>query len=278
MLKTVTNTPSTTLVNYASLPAAGSAGRQITVNNIGENGSSIWFDDGVRWRPITNPLIVLRLAPRLCWGGAPGGTATYSQTGTTVTVTTAGAHGFTAARHNGMEIRLVQSTGLLTTGWFTDFTYISSTSFSCTSTVSQSTTGDLGSGIATVTVNTSASLPANLVRKGGSVICDGIVDLTNSGNNKVFSFYIGSAPLNGNMTLTAVTNVRVSTTANFISSTKQSIVYPGAGASFGTSTSTSGLASGDTSVAWTVSATVQITNASDFAGFTGGYIAFDPGP
>lgn len=96
--------------------------------------------DASRWRsPSGTFLLGESWLSRILWDGTA---ATYSQTTTTVTVTQTG-HGMTADL-NGASIYLTQSTGALVTGWFTNFLYIDANSFSCTSTVSQTTSGNLG--------------------------------------------------------------------------------------------------------------------------------------
>lgn len=94
-----------------------------------------------------------------------GSGATYSQTGTLVTVTLT-AHGLTAAADDGSSVYLTQSTGALLSGWFTNLTYVNANSFTCTSTVSQSTSGNLGSQTGEITVET-------LTMRGGALGLNG---------------------------------------------------------------------------------------------------------
>lgn len=96
-----------------------------------------------------------------------GSGATYSQTGTTVTVTLT-AHGLTAAADDGSSIYLTQSTGALLSGWFTNVTYVNANSFTCTSTVSQSTSGNLGTQTGEITVDT-LTLPGNAMGAHGEL-------------------------------------------------------------------------------------------------------------
>lgn len=96
-----------------------------------------------------------------------GSGATYSQTGTTVTVTLT-SHGLTAAADDGSSIYLTQSTGALLSGWFTNLTYVNANSFTVTSTVSQSTSGNLGTQTGEITVET-LTLPANALGLNGEL-------------------------------------------------------------------------------------------------------------
>lgn len=96
-----------------------------------------------------------------------GSGATYSQTGTTVTVTLT-AHGFLAATDNGASIYLTQNTGALVSGWFTNLTYVDANTFTCTSTVSQSTSGNLGTQTTEITVD-AFTIPGNLLGPAGEL-------------------------------------------------------------------------------------------------------------
>lgn len=105
-------------------------------------------------------------SPYIVIGGqnAAAGTITYSQTGTTVTVTHA-AHAMTADM-NGGQIYLTQSTGSLLSGWFTNFTIDPSdplNKYTCTSTVSQSTSGNLGTNTAETVLPFSYTVPSSLI-------------------------------------------------------------------------------------------------------------------
>jgi len=278
MLKTARSNAISQSVTFSTLPTAGSGytGQTRFVTDVGVGGT-LFVCDGTSWRPMSSQVVVCRIPSRIYWGGATGGTATYSQTGTTVTVTTGGAHNFTAARHNGFEIYLTQSTGSLLTGWFSNFTYINATSFSVTSTVSQSTSGNLGTSISALTIATSASLPANLVAAGAYLIYDANVEMVNNANNKIFTFFINSAAVNANGTLTTFISTRFNTLLNFISTTKQISAAPGSGASFGAAANAVSQLAIDTSSPWTVSCKAQLANTGDHATYCGGYIALNTG-
>lgn len=115
--------------------------------------------DGTMWRPSGVGFVLAKSGLNRWMFG--GNAATYSQTGTVVTVTQT-AHGFTAAADDGSSIYLTQSTGALVSGWFTGFTYLTANTFSVTSTVSQSTSGNLGTQIGEITVDT-ITLKANMM-------------------------------------------------------------------------------------------------------------------
>lgn len=133
--------------------------------------------DGTMWRSASLGFVLAKNGlQRINFGG---NAATYSQTATTVTVTQT-AHGFTAAADDGSSIYLTQSTGALVSGWFTNFTYLTANTFSVTSTVSQSTSGNLGTNTAEITVDT-ITLKEKLMGISGEV--NGWLQATASANN-----------------------------------------------------------------------------------------------
>jgi hypothetical protein len=119
-----------------------------------------------------------------------GGTgATYSQTGTTVTVTWA-AHGLTADK-NAAQVYLTQSTGALLTGWFTNFTYVDANTFTCVSTVSQSTSGNLGANVTAMTLATHV-VPAGGLGPNGTVFYMASASHKSSANVKTLETKYGA--------------------------------------------------------------------------------------
>lgn len=141
-----------------------------------------------------NPKIVLQkntgwLVPSLITGNA----ATYSQTGTTVTVTSTG-HNIPATIYNGRSVYLVIGSGLAVTGWFTNFQRVDANSFTCVSTVSQSTSGAVNTNLAETTItDLTVTLP------GGSLGLNGVLRdsfkavVFNSANNKTISKKYGGS-------------------------------------------------------------------------------------
>jgi len=110
---------------------------------------------------------------------------TYSQTATTVTVTTSSAHGYT----NGEAVAFINSTGLGLSGTYT-ITVINTTSFSFTSAVSQATSGNCFVTNDLITLNgvvsagvviegTNNSLPALRVTQTGTNNAIVVDDTTN---------------------------------------------------------------------------------------------------
>jgi len=114
--------------------------------------------------------------------------ATYSQTLTTVTVTQTGH--LMSARLNGANVYLTVSTGNLTNGWYTNFTYVDANTFTCTSTVSQSTSGNLAANTAQITM-AQHLIPAGAIGASGHVRL--FFSITTSGlTSAVLDFYLAN--------------------------------------------------------------------------------------
>lgn len=120
---------------------------------------------------------------RILMGGS--GSPTYSQTGFTITVTRTG-HGYTAANNNGSDIYLTVSTGSLVSGWFSNFTYVDANTFTCTSTISQSISGNLGVQTGEITFDT-ITIKAKLMGPNGHLLGKFLVNaFANNANAKTF--------------------------------------------------------------------------------------------
>lgn len=98
-----------------------------------------------------------------------GSGATWTQSGTTITVTWTG-HDIPADFANGANVYLTQ--GTLSTGsniasaWYTNLTVVNANTFTCTSSVSSSGTGSLGSNTAQTFLPDVFTYPDSLVRRG----------------------------------------------------------------------------------------------------------------
>ena len=140
------------VTNY---PAASYSGGYAFATNVGFKGSLV-YSDGSVWTPASQAQFFQGVA-MAGWIVIGGSGATYSQTGTTVTVTWTGKA--PPVEMNGANVHLTQSTGALTTGTFTGYTYVDANTFTCTSSVSQSTSGNLGSNTSKTTF-TSYTMPS----------------------------------------------------------------------------------------------------------------------
>jgi hypothetical protein len=92
---------------------------------------------------------------------------------------------------NGADVHLTQSTGALLTGWFSNFTYVSANTFTCTSGVSQTTSGNLGSNT-TKTAALSLAVPAGVLGLSGTLLAHATWAVKNSAANKQLQIDFGA--------------------------------------------------------------------------------------
>jgi len=104
--------------------------------------------------------------PYIVIGGqnSSAGVISYSQVGNLVTVTHT-AHGMTADL-NGGEIFLFQGTGALLSAWFTEFTYVDANNYTCVSSISQTTSGNLGNNTAETVLPATYTVPSTMIESG----------------------------------------------------------------------------------------------------------------
>lgn len=182
--------------------AASYSGKAAWATDMGPRGCPV-FSNGTNWRRIFSVVDFAGTQKALLIGGSG---ATYSQTLTTVSVTWT-AHGLTASEFNGAMVYLVQSTGALLTGWFTNFTYVDANTFTVTSVVSQTTSGNLG----TNTTETDAPIGYTFPSTTGAIEANdllsfsGLIRNKNSANSKTARIYLGST-LVGTSAQTTSTN------------------------------------------------------------------------
>jgi len=144
--------------------------------------------------------------------GGSGGT--YSQTGTTITVTL--AHTITADQ-NTAGVHLTIGTGAALTGWFTNFTYVDATTFTVTSTVSQSTSGNLSGNTAETFVPFAPVIPTDMLGYFGDIISMSNVLLsTASAGTKTWRAYINGSILTGTATQTTAGQYTLQSPATII--------------------------------------------------------------
>jgi hypothetical protein len=135
--------------------------------DVGINGS-LWYNTGISIRPVSDIVIQDSVLGFILPSLAAANAATYSQSGTTLTVTSA-AHTMVAAL-NGSSIYLIVgtvSTGVapvapVDSGWFTNFTYVDANTFTCTAGNSQTGTGNINSNLTEIVVT-----GLTVVLKGG---------------------------------------------------------------------------------------------------------------
>ena len=124
---------------FAALPPAGANGSQIYVSDIGEYGAVYTAKNGL-WTHAGQIEIFQRAKGWIVPSLASANAATYSQTGTTITVTSTG-HNIPATNYDTKDVYLNMGTAAtgatIPPGWFSNFQRTGVNTFTCVSTVSQ---------------------------------------------------------------------------------------------------------------------------------------------
>lgn len=236
------------VTNY---PPANYAGKQAYATDLGPQGRGApVVSNGLNWRRLFSQADFAGTLKHLIVGGSG---ATYSQTGTTVTVTWA-SHGLSAYEFNGASVYLVQNTGGLLSGWFTGFTYVDADKFTVTSAISQTTSGNLGTNTAETDIPVGFTFPSTtgFVEVGDLLSFSGLIRNKNSVNTKTAKLYIGA-----NLVATSTPT----TTNNWVNVGSPNIMPIGSGNYI--------LVGGIqiTPINTTTKATVQLSNSTDWAAF-----------
>jgi hypothetical protein len=253
---------------WAAKPTAPEFVGTAFISDIGVNGS-LWYSNGVKWMH-EGPIQLLNdttgwLLPSLLTGNA----ATYSQSGTTITVAST-AHGIPATVYNGRKVYLnpgVATTGAtIPAGWFTNFQYVDANSFTCTSTASQT-----GTGTAVVTTTTEIAIPAvtatvaaGLLGLNGYIDAEALLSCENSAATKTLTIALGSFDFYAHTVTTNASHQSINRIQNMGDAAKQAVVpagkdgFTGAGGAILRGTV-------DTSAATTVSTSLALSAASTFA-------------
>lgn len=137
---------------WATKPSAvGQLGQLIIISDVGVNGS-LWFSNGTKW--VHESPIILQQATKgwIVPSLADANAATYSQAGTVITVTSVG-HNIPATVHDGKDVYLAIASGDAAAGWFTNFTRTGVDTFTCESSISQTTSGTVNTNTAETTVS-----------------------------------------------------------------------------------------------------------------------------
>ena len=175
----------------ANYPPANYVGKQAFATDLGSQGrGSPVVSNGLNWRRLFAQADFAGTLKHLIIGGSG---ATYSQTGTTVTVTWT-SHGLSAYEFKGASVYLVQSTGGLLSGWFTGFTYVDANTFTVTSAISQSTSGVLGTNTAETDIPVGFTFPSTpgFVEVGDLLAFSGLIRNKSSVNTKTAKLYVGA--------------------------------------------------------------------------------------
>lgn len=202
------------------------------------------------------------IVPKLVFGGA---SATYTQTGTTITVTKT-AHGLTNVL-NGAQVHLTQGTGALLTGWFDGFAYVDANTFTCTSPISQTTSGNLGSNTTETTVVSDLITGGRL---GATGQCEMRVAITtnSTANNKSIRAKLATWQFWEHNLATSTQHTINVGFANH-SASEQSTMCTSFGSGLGSTTAAIPKGAVDTTVSQSVTITVQLANAGDWCAVWG---------
>ena len=236
------------VTNY---PPANYVGKQAFATDLGSQGRGApVFSNGVNWRRLFAQADFAGVLKHIIIGGSG---ATYTQTGTTVTVTWV-SHGLSAYEFNGASVYLVQNTGDLLSGWFTNFTYVDANTFTVTSTVDQSTSGNLGTNTAETDIPIGFTFPSTtgFIEVGDLLSFSGLIRNKNSVNTKTAKLYIGA---------NLIASSTPTTSNNWVNVGSPSIMPIGSGNYI--------LVGGIqiTPINTTAKATIQLSNSTDWAAF-----------
>jgi len=189
---------------WANLPAAGIIGSRIYISDIGEYGAE-FVSNGTVWAHTGEIEIIQKAKGWIVPSLAAADAATYSQTGTVITVTSTG-HNIPDLSYNSKDVYLNMGTAAtgstIPPGWFSNFTYVNANTFTCVSTVSQTGTGTVKTNLAETIVP-----DLNVTILGGVLGLDGKITFsfmpsfnTSAGNKKVTLNYDGTAIVHSNPT------------------------------------------------------------------------------
>jgi len=196
---------------YANIVAAAAPPTNAIAKatDIGPYGADVQWN-GTTWVPTCTNAIPLSFAQTPSLFISPTG-ATYSQTGTLVTVTWTGKAP-PAGTCNGAAVYLTVSTGAAASGFFTNYTYVDANTFTCVSSVSQTTSGNLASNATVETYGYNSVTMPSWTKDGIHAVMTYFVTGTNSANNKTTKTYYGGV-------LSQAASVLTTTVAGFITIT-----------------------------------------------------------
>lgn len=159
--------------------------------------------------------------------------ATYSQSGTTLTLTWT-SHGI-PNNLNGANIYLAPSSGTATSGWYSNIAVVDANTITCTASASRSTSGNIGSNSVETYLPTLITFPSFLIRAGVVVNFSGFHWAKTGASTKsaklyAFGSYSGTANLTTSGQITAIgiqgygQGLRFSTDTNFYFNSLTSIM------------------------------------------------------
>ena len=267
-IKSPVRVPETFTWATKPLPDVYGEGAVIRISDIGPTGS-LWFSTGSAWKP-TGPVQLIQsgvpyILPSLITGDA----ATYARSGTTITVTSTG-HGLPATTYNGGYVYVAPSTGTVTAGWKSAFSRTGTGTFTCTDTVSGTTSGAVPTLLTEVTITPlTTTIPAGLMGVNGKLQIHAVVSVADTANDKTFKFKFGSDTVVSRLLTTGTGAATNSESVHWISNrgnVAKQVHYAEAligGAGEGATALTYGTT--DTSAAVSLTSTLTVATASEFA-------------
>jgi len=246
---------------WATKPAATGFVGMAFISDIGVNGS-MWTSNGVKW-VISSPVILAIEDAGIVFPSlATSNAATYSQTGTTITVTSTG-HSIPATVHDGKDVYLISNTGALVTGRYTSFTRVDANTFTCVSGISQAITG-------TLTTNTGLvsfpliTLPADLLGIRGSIETPCSVSMPNSSVVKTITAKLGGSTYSTNTYAAGIVSVVLYSGFKNVTAGKQIAISAVSTLGYGQSASALLVMAEDTTVGKIVSTNLQLSAADSY--------------
>ena len=245
---------------FATLPSAsGNSGLEVWCSDLKCN----FYSDGTKWIAASPSTLINQATGWIVPSLAASNAATYTQTGTTISVNNGTAHNIPNTE-NGSSIYLVIGSGLATSGWFTNFTYVDANNFTCTSTVSQSTSGTVNSNTAETTITPlSVTVPGGLLGVNGKVLTDFLSTHSNTAANKNYKIKVSG---NNILSTIASTNTAFRMLNEFFNRNATNSQISSATMPLNSVTASNGLAytSIDTTISQLYSITLQCTSANDY--------------
>jgi len=186
-----------TCAELLTLPASA-PGTHVYVSDIGEYGA-VYVSNGTTYVHSGQIEIFQRAKGWLIPSLAAANAATYSQTGTVITITSAG-HNIPATNYNSKSVYLsmgAAATGAtIPSGWFTNFQRTGVDTFTCVSTVSQTGTGAVNTNLAEILISDIQGIvKGQALGLNGKLLFSYLSSNNNSAGTKTARFKINSTVL-----------------------------------------------------------------------------------
>jgi hypothetical protein len=202
---------------FAALPPAAPLGAQIYVTDIGEYGA-VYTGNGTKWSYAGSIEVIQKGKGWIVPALAPSDTATYSQTGNIITVTSAG-HNIPATTYDSKDVYLEMGTAAtgatIPPGWFSNFQRVTLNEFTCVSAVSQTGTGTVKTNLAVTPIpETISTIPGGVLGLNGALLYSFLSSNNNSAGTKYVSFNFGAESVAHGTAFDIVKEVHEATISN----------------------------------------------------------------